>query len=142
MRKWNVTANVAGSDHRGSRSLSSAGDCAPYDKMPLSQRLCRYLWPFWMFKDATRGDCLEQAAAYRHNRGMRAYLPAIFFNWVVNCSFALALLSSSNALSNRMSRTVDVFVLISAGAGIVFVCGVIVLLITSYVYFYLGHNDR
>src|SRR5687767_6211684 len=37
-----------------------------YADMPLPQILFRYVWPFWLFKDATRGDRYARAAAYRH----------------------------------------------------------------------------
>ncbi|MGH8176829.1 MAG: hypothetical protein ACREV5_11265, partial [Steroidobacter sp.] len=49
---------------------STASVCAD---MPLSQLLFRYIWPFWLFKDASRGDRTARAAAYRHNRSMRIY---------------------------------------------------------------------
>jgi len=46
-----------------------------YIDMPLSLVLFRYVWPFWLFKDAARGDRYARAAAYRHNRDMRIHLP-------------------------------------------------------------------
>lgn len=42
-----------------------------------------YLWPFWMFKDADNGSLLERAAAYRHNRERRIYLPAYILKWTI-----------------------------------------------------------
>ncbi|WP_374349456.1 hypothetical protein [Chitinimonas sp.] len=42
-----------------------------------------YLWPFWMFEDVSRGNLLEQAAAYRHNREKRGYLPAYILKWTI-----------------------------------------------------------
>ena len=51
--------------------------------MPFSRVLFRYVWPFWLFKDATRGDRYARAAAYRHNRDMRIYLPGYLMRWVL-----------------------------------------------------------
>jgi hypothetical protein len=42
-----------------------------------------YLWPFWLFRDASRGTMLERAAAYRYNRERRIYLPAYAMKWTV-----------------------------------------------------------
>jgi hypothetical protein len=54
---------------------------ASYADMPLSRVLFRYVWPFWLFKDATRGDRYARAAAYRHNRDMRIHLPGYLLRW-------------------------------------------------------------
>jgi hypothetical protein len=40
-----------------------------------------YIWPFWMFKDVSKGTMLEQAAAYRDNREKRVYLPGYIARW-------------------------------------------------------------
>lgn len=53
-----------------------------YDDLPFSLVLFRYLWPFWLFKDASSGDRLARAAAYRHNRDMRVYLPGYLMKWM------------------------------------------------------------
>jgi hypothetical protein len=45
--------------------------------------LYRYLWPFWLFHDASRGNLLERAAAYRHNRERRIHLPGYAVKWSV-----------------------------------------------------------
>ena len=50
---------------------------------PLSQVLYRYVWPFWLLKDATRGDRYARAAAYRHNRDMRVHLPGYLMRWLL-----------------------------------------------------------
>ena len=41
-----------------------------YDDMPFSQILFRYLWPFWLFKNAASGD------RYRLRRGVSPQSPA------------------------------------------------------------------
>jgi hypothetical protein len=116
-----------------------------YDDLPFSLVLFRYLWPFWLFKDASRGDRVARAAAYRHNRSMRIYLPGYLMKWMFSCAATFAVtagfgsLSSSQAASQASS--LDVFAIIAAGWGIIFACSVCVLFITSYVYFYLSRND-
>jgi hypothetical protein len=121
------------SSHLSERELDGAED------LPLSLLLFRYLWPFWLFKDASRGDRMTRAAAYRHNRGMRVYLPGYLLKWVVSCALALLMIFGFESLSDR--RGADVFILMAAAMGIVFACGVCVLLMTGYVYLYLSSQD-
>lgn len=123
---------------------SGAALASHYDDMPLSLVLFRYLWPFWLFKDASRGDRLARAAAYRHNRSMRIYLPGYLMKWLFSCVATFAITAGFGALSPAhaaTSGTLDVFAIIAAGWGIVFACSVCVLFVTSYIYFYLSHND-
>ncbi|MBV8467960.1 MAG: hypothetical protein JO218_18610 [Burkholderiales bacterium] len=56
-----------------------------------------YIWPFWMFKDVSKGNLLEQAAAYRYNREKRVYLPGYIARWA--CIFGLSL-ASVNLIEN------------------------------------------
>lgn len=116
-----------------------------YDDMPLSLVLFRYVWPFWLFKDASRGDRVTRAAAYRHNRSMRIYLPGYLMKWMLSCITAFAITAGFGSLSTGQTASaassLDVFAIIAAGWGIIFACSVCVLFITSYVYFYLSHND-
>ena len=116
-----------------------------YDDMPLSLVLFRYLWPFWLFKDASRGDRMTRAAAYRHNRSMRIYLPGYLLKWMLSCVTAFAITSGFGSLSMAQAasepRSVDVFAIIAAGWGIVFACSLCVLFVTSYIYFYLARNE-
>jgi hypothetical protein len=112
-----------------------------YIDMPVSQLLFRYLWPFWMFKDANRGDRMTRAAAYRHNRGMRIYLPGYLLKWFVSCALILGLIELFNHLSSTVQGTIDIFVLMAAGFGMIFACGLCVIVITAYIYLYLSHHD-
>jgi hypothetical protein len=109
-----------------------------YDEMPFFQVLFRYLWPFWLFKDASRGDRWVRAAAYRHNREMRVYLPGYLLKWVLNCALAFAITNGLETLAS--THTLDVFTILAAGCGVVFACGVCVLFVTAYIYVYLGRN--
>lgn len=124
---------------------SGAALASHYDDMPLSLVLFRYLWPFWLFKDASRGDRMTRAAAYRHNRSMRIYLPGYLMKWIFNCATAFAITAGFGSLSPTQavspSASLDVFAVIAAGWGIIFACSLCVLFITSYIYFYLSHND-
>lgn len=116
-----------------------------YDDMPLSLVLFRYLWPFWLFKDASRGDRMARAAAYRHNRSMRIYLPGYLMKWMFNCVTAFAITTGFGSLSPAQavsaSDSVDVFSIIAAGWGIIFACSLCVLFVTSSIYFYLSRNE-
>lgn len=128
---------------------SGAALASRYDDMPLSLVLFRYLWPFWLFKDASRGDRMTRAAAYRHNRSMRIYLPGYLMKWMFSCVTAFAITAGFGSLSTGQtmtqaagaSRSLDVFAIIAAGWGIIFAGSVCVLFLTSYIYFYLSRND-
>lgn len=110
--------------------------------MPFSVVLFRYLWPFWLFKDASRGDRVARAAAYRHNRSMRIYLPGYLMKWIFNCLITFASTIGFGSLStSQTAGSPDVFAIIAAAWGIVFACSVCVLFVTSYIYFYLSRND-
>jgi hypothetical protein len=121
---------------------SAAALASRYDDMPLSLVLFRYVWPFWLFKDASRGDRMTRAAAYRHNRSMRIYLPGYLMKWMLNCITAFAITSGFGSLSSaHVASSPDVFAIIAAGWGIIFACSVCVLFVTSYIYFYLSRNE-
>ena len=113
--------------------------------MPLSLVLFRYLWPFWLFKDASRGDRMTRAAAYRHNRSMRIYLPGYLMKWMFSCVTAFAITTGFGSLSTAQAASAtdsfDVFAIIAAGWGIIFAGSVCVLFLTSYIYFYLSRID-
>jgi hypothetical protein len=111
-----------------------------YDDQPFARVLFRYLWPFWLFRDVTRGDSYARAAAYRHNRSMRVYLPGYLVKWMFNCGLALGATAGLEAASGH-PRTLDAFQVMAAGSGVVFACCVVVLFATGYVYLYLGRNE-
>jgi len=110
-------------------------------EMPLSQLLFRYVWPFWLFKDATRGDRYARAAAYRHNRDMRVHLPGYLMRWLLVSAMTLAVASGCGALSSPHAGP-DVFAVLAAGSGIAFACCVCVLFVTSYIYLYLSRHEQ
>ena len=116
-----------------------------YDDLPLSLVLFRYLWTFWLFNDASRGDRMTRAAAYRHNRSMRIYLPGYLMKWMVSCVAAFAITAGFGSLSTAQAASpassLDLFAIMAAGWGIIFACSVCVLFVTSYIYFYLSRND-
>jgi hypothetical protein len=113
-----------------------------YLDMPLSRVLFRYVWPFWLFKDATRGDRYARAAAYRHNRDMRIHLPGYLLRWVLVSLATFAVASAFGSLPAPHGGTVNVFAVIAAGWGVAFACCLCVLLLTSYIYLYLSRHEH
>jgi hypothetical protein len=113
-----------------------------YDDMPFSQVLFRYLWPFWLFRNAATGDRYARAAAYRHNRMMRVHLPGYLMKWMCSSVLALVLTLMLDSLSTHSLARPDVFTLMAAAAGVVFACGVTVLFVTGYIYLYLARNEH
>lgn len=128
------------------RAVPSAGTTTVrvscYDDMPFSQVLFRYLWPFWLFRDAASGDRLVRAAAYRHNRDMRIYLPGYLMKWMCSSTLALGLTMGFESLSTRPAGAPDLFTLMAAGAGMMFACAVTVLFVTAYIYLYLSRHGE
>ncbi len=110
-----------------------------YDDMPVSQILFRYLWPFWLFKNASAGDRFARAAAYSHNRQMRIYLPGYLLKWLCNCVIAFALTS---LLGSQSVPSSGLLTIMAAGAGVLFACGLSVLFVTGYIYVYLSRNGH
>ena len=50
--------------------------------MSFSTLLYRYFFFGWLFKDVNRGNLLERAAAWRHNREQARWLPTYMRRWV------------------------------------------------------------
>ena len=108
----------------------------------LFQQFFRSLGPFHLFKDATRGDRLTRAAAYRHNRRMRSNLPRYLVKWLMGSAIAWLSICGFDALASPVGGKVDVFVLMSAGCGIVFAYTICVAVVTASAYLYLGQNEQ
>ena len=51
--------------------------------LPFHSLLYRYFFYGWLFRDANRGNRLEQAAALRHNCEQAHWLPTYVWRWVV-----------------------------------------------------------
>lgn len=112
-----------------------------YEEMTFAELLFRYLWPFWLFRDASCGDRLARAAAYRHNRGMRVHLPGYLVKWAVSSAIALATTDRLAVAAHHFSDSLNVFTVMAAGTGVLFACTVCVLFLTAYIYCYLSRNE-
>ncbi len=95
-------------------------------------------------KDVSRGSFEERMAAYRHNRRMRGHLPGCMLRWAASCSVAVLLTAYFDALGGGAASpgTPSLFILLAAACATVLACGVCVMFITAYVYFYLAHHDH
>lgn len=49
---------------------------------PLWHLVYRYWFWHWLFADATKGDLLRRAAAWRHNLAQRVHLPVYMRRWL------------------------------------------------------------
>ncbi len=77
-----------------------------------------YLWPFWMFKDVSRGSMLEQAAAYRHNREKRGYLPAYILKWTLIFAGSMGVIELFETLGRSGVLLWQVSVLLAGASGV------------------------
>lgn len=108
---------------------------------PLSMLLFLFMWPFWLFRDATRGDRLTRAAAYRHNRAMRVHLPGYLFRWSVGAVLVFALMAVAESLGG-LGAPPSLLMLLAAALGVAFAGSLCVLFVTAYIYLYLSRNDE
>jgi len=91
------------------------------------------LWPIGVFRDASKGNLLERAAAYRHNRDARGCLPRYITNWVlVGISFA-AVGSGLDAGSN-LTASIFCWVLVSYTVAELAVLSAIYIALTAWEY--------
>jgi hypothetical protein len=124
------------------RSNAAVVSSSVYEDMAFSVVLFRFLWPFWLFQDASSGDRFARAAAYRHNRDMRIYLPGYLMKWLLSSTFILALASGLDSLATSVAGASTLLSLIAAGCAMVFACSVCVLFVTAYIYLYLSRNEQ
>ena len=107
------------------------------------QVLFRFFSPFRLMKDVSRGSFEERMAAYRHNRRMRGHLPACMLRWAFSCSIAVLLTAYFDSLGGGSATPgpPGIFILLAAACATFIACGICVMFITAYVYFYLAHHD-
>ena len=107
------------------------------------QVLFRFFAPFRLMKDVSRGSFEERMAAYRHNRRMRGSLPAFILRWAATCSVAVLLTTWFDYLGGGSATPgpPSIFILLAAACATFIACGVCVMFLTAYVYFYLAHHD-
>lgn len=103
--------------------------------------LVRYIWPFWLFQDASRGDLYARAAAYRHNVQMRVYLPGYLIKWLVGSALTLGIARQLAALSiSQITGAPDFFIVMAAAIGMLFASEMCLLVMTAYIYLYLSRH--
>lgn len=122
-------------------NAATGGARRGYEDMPLSIVLVRYLWPFWLFRDASSGDRLARAAAYRHNRAMRIYLPGYLLKWLLGASLVLGLTAAMEALASTSGSAPTLLLVLAALCGTLFAGSVCLLFVTAYLYLYLSRNE-
>ncbi|MCC6533297.1 MAG: hypothetical protein IT531_12160 [Burkholderiales bacterium] len=88
--------------------------------------LYRYLWPFPYFRDVTRGKKLERQQSYRHNRAMRAHLPAFALKWALLTALCFGFGTALGSVAAPVVVTACFFV---TGSWTLVVC---VLLLTAW----------
>lgn len=96
----------------------------------LSRLLYWYIWPFWMFKDVTRGSAMERIAAYRYNRARRIFLPPYLVKWgLLFLGFIGAI-----ALFDTHGELYSAGVLLASGAGLLAAWALIVMMMITATY--------
>lgn len=62
--------------------------------------LYRYFFFSWLFKDASRGNLLERAAAWRHNQAQAHWLPTYMRRWLWSGALLYGLGSVAEVMLN------------------------------------------
>jgi hypothetical protein len=119
----------------------SAAPSRSCDDRPLSVLLFLLMWPFWLFRDSTRGDRFARAAAYRHNRDMRVHLPGYLMRWSLAAALVFGLMAATESLASSLSYVALPLMLVAVVFGIVFSASICVLFVTAYIYWYLSRNE-
>lgn len=96
--------------------------------------------PRGALRDASRGTPLEQAAAYRHNRGSRARLLGHALRCFAAGALALLAVFTLEQGTGRPASTLPS--LLAAAAGIGFACAVVAGFVHVVAWLYLAHNER
>lgn len=135
--------------HRGTDAGSAGGEVLPTAAVdaddpvaPLAPLLLRYLWPFALFKDAANGDRLTRAAAYRHNRAMRLYLPRYLRRWLGIGAGSYGLICVSESLAAHPLSMADPFAMLTVASTLGLASAISVLVVTAYVYLYLCRHEN
>jgi hypothetical protein len=99
------------------------------------RQLYLYLWPFWLFRDANRGNLVERAAAYRHNRAQRVYLPGYALKWIVLTALQTGLLLGVERCARALG---DLLLWVAAGLGTTVSVSVVVVALCLAAWAYLS----
>ena len=99
----------------------------------LRERLYRYFFYGWLFRDAAGGSALERASAWRHNRDQARWLPLYAWRWLV----AGTVVWACEDLSERLFANA----VVSAALSVALVWVVLFLLVTVVCWAFL-HGGR
>jgi len=101
-----------------------------------------YIWPFWMFKDVTRGTLLERAAAYRHNREKRVFLPGYMVKWTIIFALLLGLYLYLDGVARTGAALTYSCSILACGAGILATTALVVTIVICIGHLLLTHWER
>ena len=101
-----------------------------------------YFWPFWMFKDANKGTLLERAAAYRHNREKRVFLPGYIAKWSVIFVVFLSTTLFFDELGRTATNVSYSCSVLACGAGIMAAWAFVVTVVLTVGHLLLCRWDR
>lgn len=79
--------------------------------------------PFWLFRDASRGNFLLREQNYRYNREQRKRLPAYLFKWAVLCACFLGSYELAHAAGVRAYPVRELLAAWQLFAGVSFAVG-------------------
>lgn len=91
----------------------------------------RALWPVGLFRDASKGNLLERAAAYRHNRAARGRLPRYMNKWLMVAA-VLSTAAVGLETADKLPAAILCWVLVAYTATELAVLSAIYLILTAW----------
>lgn len=83
-----------------------------------------YFIPFWLFRDASRGDFMLREQNYRYNREQRKWLPGYLFKWAILCTVLLCSYELAHAVRESVYPMREILAAWQLFAGVSFSVGV------------------
>ena len=91
----------------------------------------KFLWPIGVFRDASRGNQFERAAAYRHNRRARGCLPHYMNNCLV-AGIALAVAGACLENTHNLVASILCWILLTYPISVLAVLSAVYLGLTAW----------
>ena len=109
------------------------------DPRSLLRVLYLYFIPFWLFRDASRGDFMLRTQNYRYNREQRKFLPGYLFKWSIVCALLLGSYELAHSMGESFPSMREVLAAWEVFSGVSFSVGVALMSKIAAIWGYLTY---
>lgn len=95
--------------------------------------------PFWLFRDASRGDFMLRTQNYRYNREQRKFLPSYLFKLTILCGLLLGSYELAHSMGKNFPSLREILVAWEVFSGISFSVGVALMSKIAAIWGYLTY---